>query len=362
MKLSSILKGGRTALCTVAVALGFTVPGMAAQTTPLPPAALGGLTLTNAEPPRIHVAQAQDTAQLLVRIQQLEEQLRLQNGQIEGLTFQLTQLQEILNRMQEDNEFRFQALEGGAGPKPDAAGQAGGVTQPEALPQDPNAVPADANGVPMDANSVPVDANGVPLTDIPEQGVQPLPGEAEFDPTFNEGSAAPADELGESADPLVGTGAAGGVDLTTGQPMNLSFDPAAAKSGNADADAQFAAGYQAFTTGDYAFAEDQFSQFLSLYPDNPQAPDAANFLGDVLIQRAAYDEAAEVLLAAFQKTPDSPRAPDLLLRLGMSLSGAGERETACRTFAEIDKRYTTLAPAFVTRLGEEKTRAECPPA
>ena len=199
MQLSSLLKGGRTALCTVAVALGITIPGMAAQTTPLPPAELGGLTLTNAEPVRIHVAQAQDTAQLLVRIQQLEEQLRLQNGQIEGLTFQLTQLQEILNRMQEDNEFRFQALEGGAGPKPDAAGQAGGVTQPEALPQDPNAAPADPN-------AVPTDANGVPLTDIPEQGVKPLPGEAEFDPTFDDGSAAPADELGESADPLVGTG------------------------------------------------------------------------------------------------------------------------------------------------------------
>lgn len=348
MQLSAFLKRGRTALCTVAIALGITVPGMAAQTTPLPPAELGGLTLTNAAVPRIHVAQAQDAAQLMVRIQQLEEQLRLQNGQIEGLTFQLTQLQEILNRMQEDNEFRFQALEGGAGPKPDAAGQAGGVTQPEALPQDPNAVPTDANGV--------------PLTVIPEQGVQPLPGEAEFDPTFTDGSAAPADELGESADPLVGTGAAGGVDLTTGQPMNLSFDPAAAKSGNADADAQFAAGYEAFISGDYAFAEDQFSQFISLYPDNAQAADAANFLGDVLIQRAAYDEAAEVLLAAFQKVPDSPRAPDLLLKLGMSLSGAGERETACRTFAEIDKRYTTLTPAFVTRLGEEKTRAECPPA
>ncbi|KQX40453.1 hypothetical protein ASD04_07470 [Devosia sp. Root436] len=354
MKLSVYLKRGRTALCTLALALGITVPGMAAQVTPLPPAELGGLTLTNAEPPRIHVAQSQDTAQLLVRIQQLEEQLRLQNGQIEGLTFQLTQLQEILNRMQEDNEFRFQALEGGAGPKPEAAGQAGGVTQPEALPQDPNAVPADANGVP-------VDANGVPLTDIPEQGVQPLPGEAEFDPTFDDGSA-PMDDLGDSADPLVGTGAAGGVDLTTGQPMNLNFDPAAAKSGNADADAQFAAGYDAFTKGDYAFAEDQFSQFLSLYPDSAQATDAANFLGDVLIQRGAYDEAAEVLLAAFQKAPDSPRAPDLLLKLGMSLSGAGERETACRTFAEIDKRYTTLAPAFVTRLGEEKSRAECPPA
>ena len=357
MKLSAIRRGGRTALCTVAIALGITVPGMSAQVTPMPPGELSGLTYTNTEPPRLHVAQAQDTAQLLVRIQQLEEQSRLQNGQIEGLTFQLTQLQEILNRLQEDYDFRLQALEGGAGPKPDAAAPAGGVTQPETLPQDPNAAPADPN-------AAPVDANGVPLTDIPEQGVQPLPGEVEFDPTFDDGTgaAAPADGVGESADPLVGTGAAGGVDLTTGQPMNLTFDPAAANSGNPDADAQFAAGYQAFVSGDYAFAEDQFSQYLSLYPDSAQAPDAANFLGDVLIQRAAYDEAAEVLLGAFQKSPDSPRAPDLLLKLGMSLSGAGERETACRTFAEIDKRYTTLAPAFVTRLGEEKTRAECPPA
>lgn len=349
MQLSAILRGGRTALCTVAIALGIIVPAMSAQTTPMPPGELSGLSLTNAEPPRIRVAQAQDTAQLMVRIQQLEEQLRLQNGQIEGLTFQLTQLQELLNRMQEDTDFRLQALEGGAGPKPDAATQAGGATQPEALPQDPNAVP--------------VDANGVPLTDVPEQGVQPLPGEAEFDPTFDDGSgAAPVDAVGESSDPLVGTGAAGGVDLTTGQPMNLSFDPAAANSGNPDADAQFAAGYDAFSKGDYAFAEDQFSQYLELYPDSEQAPDAASFLGDVLIQRAAYDEAAEVLLNAFQKAPDSPQAPDLLLKLGMSLSGAGERETACRTFAEIDKRYTTLEPAFVTRLGEEKSRAECPPA
>lgn len=322
---------------------------MAAQASVLPPAELGSITLSDAAPERIHVAQAQDTAQLLVRIQQLEEQLRSQNGQIEGLTFQLTQLQELLNRMQEDTDFRLQALEGGAGPKPDAATQPGGATQPEALPQDPNAVP--------------MDANGVPLTDVPEQGVKPLPGEVEFDPTFDDGSgAAPADAVGESADPLVGTGATGGVDLTTGQPLNLSFDPAAANSGNPDADAQFAAGYDALSKGDFAFAEDQFSQYLELYPDSRQAPDAANFLGDVLIQRAAYDEAAEVLLNAFQKAPDSPKAPDLLLKLGMSLSGAGERETACRTFAEIDKRYTTLEPAFITRLGEEKSRAECPPA
>lgn len=331
-----------------ALVIGISTPALVSAAMFSTPPANVGAVMSDETPDRLHVAQAQDAAQLMVRIQQLEEQLRSVNGQVEGLTFQLTQMQEIVNRMQEDNEFRFQALEGGAGGKTEAATQPGGATQPEALPQDPAATPTDPDAV--------------PLTDIPEQGVQPLPGEAEFDPTFNDGSAAPMDELGNSADPLVGTGAQGGVDLATGQPIDLSYDPAAANTGNPDADAQFAAGYEAMTKGDYPFAEDQFSQFLELYPDNPQAADAASFLGDVLLQRSAYDEAAEVLLNAFQKTPDSPKAPDLLLKLGMSLSGAGERETACRTFAEIDKRYTTLEPSFLTRLGEEKARAECPPA
>lgn len=347
MKTTNFTKGRMLVAFAAALAIGVATPALVnAAIFNLPPANVGPVVSDEQAP--VLVAQAQDVAQLLVRLQQLEEQNRLLNGQIEGLTFQLTQLQEIVNRMAEDNEFRFQALEGGAGPKPDAATQAGGVTQPEALPQDP-------------ANTTQVDGNGVPLTDIPEQGVQPLPGEVEFDPTFTDGSAAPMDELGNSADPLVGTGASGGVDLVTGQPIDLSYNPGAVTTDNPDADAQFAAGYQALSSGDYAFAEDQFSQFLSLYPDNAQAPDAANFLGDALLQRSAYSEAADVLLNAFQKAPDSPRAPDLLLKLGQSLAGAGERETACRTFSEVDKRYTTLTPDFLTRLSEAKTRAECPP-
>jgi TolA-binding protein len=92
------------------------------------------------------------------------------NGQVDGLTFQLTQLQEILNRFQEDADFRLQQLEGGGAGKTDAATQPGGVTQPEALPQSPS------------TDSVPAP------TIVPEQGVQPLPGEQEFDPTFDDGS------------------------------------------------------------------------------------------------------------------------------------------------------------------------------
>ena len=349
MKLGTFNRRARAGLCAVAMGLGLYSTAASAQTTILP-AELSGLAFNNTQQPdRMLVAQADD-AQLMVRIQQLEEQLRSLNGQIEGLTFQQTQMQEIINRMQEDNEFRFQQLEGGAGGKTDAVTQPGGVTPPEASPQIQIQTPT------------PVGVDSVPLTQIPEQGVKPLPGEAEFDPTFEDQSAVPMDELGNSGDPLVGTGQGGGLDLATGQPLDLSYNPAIISTGDADADAQFAAGYEALNAGDYAFAADQFDQFVSIYPDNPQVPEAANLLGEALLQERQYDRAAEVLLDAFQKHPDHARSPDLLLNLGTALSGAGERETACRTFGEVDKRYTNLNAAFVTRLAEEKAKAECPPA
>lgn len=341
MTLRSLAKKGRAAGCALALALGLGAQAVSAQSVILP-GELSGLSFNNSG--RMLVAQA-DTAQQMVRIQQLEEQIRLLNGQIEGLTFQITQLQEILNRMQEDSEFRFQALEGGAGGKTEAATEAGGVTQPQVLPQTPAETSED----------------DVPLTDIPEQGVRALPGETEFDPTFDDGTSADGG-LGQSGDPLVGTGASGGIDLVTGQPLNLSYDPRTSGTGNPDADAQFRAGYEALVSGDYAFAEEQFGQFLELYPNDPQVADAANWLGEALLARSAFGEAADVLVEAYQKHSDHARAPDLLLKLGVSLAGVGERETACRTFVEVERRYTNTIPAFDARLDQERQKAECPPA
>lgn len=309
------------------------------------PGELSGLTYNN-NGGRILVAQA-DSAQLMVRVQQLEEQIRSLNGQIDGLTFQITQLQEILNRLQEDSEFRFQQLEGGAGGKTEAATQGGSVTPSQALPQTPATDGAEESA---------------PLTVIPEQGVQPLPGETEFDPTFDDGSIAPDDGLGESGDPLVGTGLTGGINLANGQPLDLTYDPRATPADNADADAQFRAGYEALLQGDYDFAEQQFGQFIELYPSHPQVPDATNWLGEALIARSAYAEAADVLVEAYQKNAQHPRAPDLLMKLGISLAGVGERETACRTFTEVSTRYPDTIPAFKQRLSEERVKAECPPA
>jgi tol-pal system protein YbgF len=316
------LNSGRKALALVVlIALGASMPAQA-QLFKFP----SGESAPATTPPG-----QGDAAQLVVRVQQLEEQLRSVNGQIEGLTFQLTQIQELLTRTTQSYEARLKALEGGtSGPVP---------AQPGSTPQH----------------------QSVPDTEIPPQGVQPLPGEAEFDPTFDDGTT-PSGDLGNSADPLVGTGAPGGVDLATGQPLDLNYNPQTVSTGNADADAQFAAGADALASGDYAFAEDQFSQFLSLYPDSPQAQDAANLLGEALLQRQAYNEAADVLLKAYQQKTDSDVAPELLLKLGVSLAGVGERDVACRTLAQVDANYRDLEPEVSARLAREKANASCPPA
>lgn len=268
-------------------------------------------------------AQSQSEAQLAVRIQQLEEQIRLLTGQVEGLQFQLTQMQTLIERMTADNEFRFQQLEGGAPALPQTSGEATPQpTQPAVPAIDPNTTA----GLPAEEQAdVPMDFN-----------------------------------LGDSQDPLVGTGTGGQGDLTTlggGRPLDLTLDGGTPVDG--DALAQYNAGYDAIVRGDYAFAEDQFRQFIALYPDDPQAPDATNWLGEALIQRGAYDEAADILVTGFQKYPDAPRAPDILLKLGVALNGAGEPEAACRTFAEVVKRYPATNAAFQSRLSDERARAQC---
>jgi tol-pal system protein YbgF len=281
-------------------------------------------------------AQSRTEAQLQLQIQELQEQIRLLTGQVEGLQFQLTQMQTLIERVGKDNEFRFQQLEGNAGVTAPEATDMGALTSTPAAP---------APAAPEDPTTTAELADPAPL-DL-ETGT----------------------EMGESADPLVGsnsTGAAplgtlGGEDLTLGgnRPLDLSLGSTAAIS-NGDAQAQYEAGYEAIVRGDYAFAEDQFSQFVSLYPDDPNAPDATNWLGEALIQRGAYDDAALVLAEGYQKYQQTERAPDLMLKLGIALLGAGEVDVACRTFFTLERRYPNMSPAFQERLADEKTRAQCP--
>lgn len=286
------------------------------------------------------LAQSADVAALQNRVAQLEEQVRTQQGIIDGLQFQLTQLQTLMERMQEDNEFRFQQLEGGGSGESEAVTTPGGVTPSEALP--------------------------------PSSSIETLPGEAEGALVGDEDLGA-AEDFGDQDRLYASDIFANGESVVTGPPeaplgetppsaplnLNLDLDASDVEVNDGDANAQYQAGYDAIVRGETAFAEEQFRQFLEFFPDNPQAPDATYWLGETLIQREAYHEAADVLLKGFEAYPTSSRAPDILLKLGVALHGASEFDTACRTYAEVLRRYPESTDAFKERVVAEQARAGC---
>ena len=148
---------------------------------------------------------SRDAAQLPLRIQDLEQQVRDLTGQVQGLQFQLTQLQTLIDRNSQDADFRFKALEGAKGGAPgknDAAGQSGALTPAEVSPQSPGTTrPA---GKPV--------ANLAAPQDAPADATQPA-----------------SDNLGASSDPLVGKGKPGVAPDATVVPLGAR--PAQAANG-----------------------------------------------------------------------------------------------------------------------------------
>ncbi|TIO46885.1 MAG: tol-pal system protein YbgF, partial [Mesorhizobium sp.] len=53
------------------------------------------------------------------------------------------------------------------------------------------------------------------------------------------------------------------------------------------------------------------------------------------------------------------KAPDMLLKLGVSLVGLKQNDVACATFNEIGKRYPDVSVTLKERIKQEKALAAC---
>jgi tol-pal system protein YbgF len=323
---------------------------------------------------QIQMAQAGDP-----RITALEEQIRSLSGKIEELNFQILQMQEQMRKMQEDNEFRFQELEGkktDAGTPTDS-----NVASAPATPAPP---PADANqSAAVDEEE---DGSGVPME--PEVLVDNRTGEPAEVPSGNGGNVLGAppttfgtitfDDKGNVTGGSVGdqtTQSVGGV--TRGIP-GVTADEAPVRQATPSQTAQESAGtqmaalpstddpeelyrnsYEFILSGDYGTAEAGFRDHISRFPSDPKAADAHFWLGEALLGQKKYRDAAEMFLSANKQYPSSKKAPDMLLKLGVSLVGLDQKDVACATFSEIGKRYPSISGALKERVKQEQALAAC---
>ncbi|MBI3513120.1 MAG: tol-pal system protein YbgF [Proteobacteria bacterium] len=110
---------------------------------------------------------------------------------------------------------------------------------------------------------------------------------------------------------------------------------------------------------EYVQAEQALKQFVAAHPKDPLASNAQYWLGETFFARNNFGDAAAQYLIGYQKYPQSPRAPEYLYKLGLSLAKLGKTPEACAAFARFQKEYPNAAGAFRGRVADERQKLKC---
>lgn len=239
---------------------------------------------------------SREAAELNMRVDRLEAQIRDLTGQIERLTF---------------------ALQNGAqGAAPQAQQQP--QTTPQVQPNSGLGAPpsnlgalSDASGGPLDLSSLINGGGGIGLNPEQPSGIQ------------------------QGAQP--------------------AFAPAASSSPRAE----YELAYGHILRGDYQTAEASLREFLTKYPTDPLVSDARFWLGETKFVRGDFRAAANEFLESYSKYPKGAKAPDSLLKLGLSLRELGETDAACATYAELVRKYPAASPPIKEKVRAERKSAKC---
>ncbi len=236
-------------------------------------------------------------ARLQLGVTQLEAEIQRLTGQNEETVHRLGQIEDRLNKLSSDLEFRLRRLER-------MAPMIAATTPPGTLPAGPAA----------DTSARPV------LQDIPgaEMGVRPL----------------------------------GAVRATA--------TPVAPPEPKLTPQQQYDKAHTLIIQArDYAQAERVLRKFIDSNPKHKLLPNAHYWLGRTYFVRNDFEQAAFAFAEGFQRFPKSKKAPANLLNLGMALARLGKTREACTTYSRLLKSYPDTGAAVKRRVRRETARAKC---
>ncbi len=181
-------------------------------------------------------------------------------------------------------------------------------------------------------------------------------GQIVFDQNGNPVAATTDAQPGSNATPP-------GVDTGAGLPADdggLNSNPGSQQTASLDNPGDlYQSAYGHVLSGDYSTAEQEFGDYLAAFPQGDKAADASFWLGEAQYSQGKYSDAAKTFLNAHQAHGKSPKAPEMLLKLGMSLGALDNKETACATLREVNKRYPKASPAVKAKVTSEQSRFGC---
>jgi len=300
-------------------------------------------------------------ARLSVQMSQLENDLRNVTGRIEEVSFQVNQVSAELGKLVADVDFRLSQLEHGS--------TSGGMQKPI----------ADAGAAVM--------PRPTPGTATPQNNVVAAP-----DNTFSGGvqvlgtlrssnadaqAAAPASQsktdtfLAQLTEPAAPASASqplaapspGSVNAASAQqqppvPVAAPTQTAALPDATTPRE-KYTSAYDLLRQGEYDMASSALRQFIEQHNDDPLVSNARYWLGETHYVRKEFVKAAEIFIEGYQTDPQGSKAPDALLKLGMSLSHLQNQDKACAAFQKLRDDYPDISAGLKSTLQREWQNNGC---
>lgn len=257
-----------------------------------------------------------------VRLNRIEDQMRDLTGRVEEYTNQIEQLHARIEQI--NNDMAARGNEGGPGPI--AAGPPPGRSMASSSGPGPRADMSDFPPPP------------------PGMGRGPSMPEPIFNTLTPPGTPAPPPP-----------GPPGNVASASGP--GLAPPGARPASGGSPTD-QYNHAFGLLKQADYPRAEAEFRAFIDQHPNDSMAGAAQYWLGDTYYARGRYPDAARAFAEVYKRYPKSVKAPDALLKLGMSLGQANQKQNACVALAQLDQ-LPHVAANIKQQAASEKKRLGC---
>lgn len=249
--------------------------------------------------------EARFRSEIEIRLMEMENRFRTVTGQYEAAMYRLTQMNRTLENTLADVEFRLQQLEQGA------VAAAPSVDEAEAAAEAPTGV--------VEQATPSVDSGAISTTDVAAL-------------------TAPAPVEPETVTP--------------------ETHPERYLEGETPEE-QFRAAFFLVRSNDLDKAINALRAFVALHPDHPYRANAEYWLGRSHGAKDDYDEAARILLAAYDRHADSEKGAEILLHLGLSLHNLGQNEGACSAFGELERRFAGMNQTIREGMTDGQQKAGC---
>ena len=111
--------------------------------------------------------------------------------------------------------------------------------------------------------------------------------------------------------------------------------------------------------GDYETAEFALKEFIEKNRDHDLAGNAQYWYGETFRIRQLYSDAATAYLDGYQNYPKSQKAPDNLLKLGITMVQLGEKDQGCSMIKGLKKQYPKASKSVLQKAQYEQKKFKC---